>query len=101
MHATTDPAELPPSDFGIVATKCMHTAAAIENVAADDMILDIGPQSVAVLKRIVASAGTIVWNGPVGVFEFAAFAEGTKALGIGAGDLDQGRHSGRRAWRLL
>ena len=53
---------------------------AIENVAADDMILDIGPQSVAVLKRIVASAGTIVWNGPVGVFEFAAFAEGTKAL---------------------
>ena len=44
------------------------------------MILDIGPQSVAALKRIVASAGTIVWNGPVGVFEFAAFAEGTKAL---------------------
>jgi phosphoglycerate kinase len=55
---------------------------AIENVAADDMILDIGPQSVAVLKRIVASAGTIVWNGPVGVFEFAAFAEGTKALAL-------------------
>jgi phosphoglycerate kinase len=55
---------------------------AIENVAVDDLILDIGPQSVAVLKRIVASAGTIVWNGPVGVFEFAAFAEGTKSLAL-------------------
>jgi len=53
---------------------------ALENVADDDMILDIGPQSVAYLKAIVAKAGTIVWNGPVGVFEFDAFAGGTKAL---------------------
>ena len=48
--------------------------------SADDMILDIGPQSIAVLKMIVAKAGTIVWNGPVGVFEFDAFAGGTTAL---------------------
>ncbi|MEP6677967.1 MAG: phosphoglycerate kinase [Betaproteobacteria bacterium] len=53
---------------------------AIENVADDDLILDIGAQSVAALKLIVARAGTIVWNGPVGVFEFDAFAGGTKAL---------------------
>jgi phosphoglycerate kinase len=53
---------------------------AIENLAPDDMILDIGPTSVAVLKMIVAKAGTIVWNGPLGVFEFDAFAGGTKAL---------------------
>ena len=53
---------------------------AIENLRPDDMILDIGPSTVAVLKTIIAKAGTIVWNGPVGVFEFDAFAGGTKAL---------------------
>lgn len=53
---------------------------AIENLADDDMILDIGPQSVAVVKPIIEKAGTIVWNGPVGVFEFDSFAGGTKAL---------------------
>jgi phosphoglycerate kinase len=53
---------------------------AIENLQPDDMILDIGPSTVAVLKTIIAKAGTIVWNGPVGVFEFDAFAGGTRAL---------------------
>jgi len=53
---------------------------AIENVEPDDLILDIGPASVAALKMIIARAGTIVWNGPVGVFEFDAFAGGTKAI---------------------
>ncbi|HEY5863866.1 MAG TPA: phosphoglycerate kinase [Casimicrobiaceae bacterium] len=53
---------------------------AIENVAEDDLILDVGPQSIAALKTVVAHAGTIVWNGPVGVFEFDAFAGGTKVL---------------------
>ena len=53
---------------------------AIENLAPDDMILDIGPTSIAALKMIIAKAGTILWNGPVGVFEFDAFAGGTKAL---------------------
>jgi phosphoglycerate kinase len=56
------------------------TLKAIENIEPDDMILDVGPTSVAALKMIVAKAGTIVWNGPVGVFEFDAFASGTKAL---------------------
>jgi len=50
-------------------------------VAADDMILDIGPDSAKALAAIVAKAGTVVWNGPVGVFEFAQFAEGTRVLG--------------------
>jgi len=53
---------------------------AVEDVEADDLILDIGATSVAVLKTIIAKAGTIVWNGPIGVFEFDAFAAGTKAL---------------------
>jgi len=55
-------------------------AKAVENVEPDDLILDIGATSVAALKTIIAKAGTIVWNGPVGVFEFDAFAAGTKAL---------------------
>jgi len=64
-------------EFSATATP---TLKAIENLEPDDMILDIGPSSVAVLKMIVAKAGTIVWNGPIGVFEFDAFAAGTKAL---------------------
>jgi phosphoglycerate kinase len=56
------------------------TLKAIENLERDDMILDVGPTSVAALKMIIAKAATIVWNGPIGVFEFDAFASGTKAL---------------------
>ena len=50
------------------------------SVAADDMIFDIGPQSAAELVKVLNNAGTIVWNGPVGVFEFDQFGEGTKTL---------------------
>src|SRR5690625_5244792 len=50
-------------------------------VGEDDMIMDIGPESAAVLADIVSKAGTIIWNGPVGVFEFPAFASGTETLG--------------------
>jgi len=56
------------------------TLKAVDDVSADDLILDIGPQTVMALKTVIARAGTIVWNGPVGVFEFDAFAAGTKAL---------------------
>ncbi|CAB3780329.1 phosphoglycerate kinase [Pararobbsia alpina] len=52
----------------------------VADVAADDLILDIGPQTSAVLAKQIAEAGTIVWNGPVGVFEFDAFEQGTKTL---------------------
>ena len=52
----------------------------IDDVAADDMILDIGTQSAQQLAEILKNAGTIVWNGPVGVFEFNQFAGGTKVL---------------------
>ena len=52
----------------------------VADVADDDRILDIGPRTVKALESIVAQAGTIVWNGPVGVFEFDAFAGGTRAL---------------------
>jgi phosphoglycerate kinase len=49
-------------------------------VADDDMILDIGPRAAAAIAAVIANAGTILWNGPVGVFEFAQFAGGTEAL---------------------
>jgi len=53
---------------------------ATKDLTADDLILDIGPESAARLAHILESAGTIVWNGPVGVFEFDQFGNGTKTL---------------------
>jgi phosphoglycerate kinase len=50
------------------------------DVEADDMIFDIGPESSAQIAEVLAQAGTILWNGPVGVFEFDQFAGGTQAL---------------------
>ncbi|MEO7855143.1 MAG: phosphoglycerate kinase [Rubrivivax sp.] len=56
------------------------TVKAVADVADDDLILDIGPQTAARLAEQLKSAGTIVWNGPVGVFEFDAFAHGTETI---------------------
>lgn len=56
------------------------TVKRVEDVAEDDMILDIGPQSITRLAGIIATMKTIVWNGPVGVFEFEAFSDGTRAI---------------------
>ncbi len=56
------------------------TVKAAKDVAEDDLILDIGPETAARLATQLKSAGTIVWNGPVGVFEFAAFENGTREL---------------------
>jgi phosphoglycerate kinase len=53
---------------------------AAAEVAADDLILDIGPRTAALLAEQIKAAGTIVWNGPVGVFEFDAFAHGTETI---------------------
>ncbi len=64
-------------EFSATATP---TLKAVADVADDDMILDIGPQTSLLLRDLIAKAGTIVWNGPVGVFEFDAFAGGTRAL---------------------
>ena len=53
---------------------------AADDVADDDLILDIGPRTAALLADQLKAAGTIVWNGPVGVFEFPAFAHGTETI---------------------
>lgn len=60
----------------------------VEDVEDDDMIFDIGPESAKVLANVIKSAGTIVWNGPVGVFEFDQFGDGTKTLGMAIADSD-------------
>ncbi|CAM4409793.1 phosphoglycerate kinase [Stenotrophomonas lactitubi] len=53
---------------------------AVDAVAEDDLILDIGPQTAGQYAQLIQKAGTVVWNGPVGVFEFEAFSKGTEAL---------------------
>jgi phosphoglycerate kinase len=62
------------------AAEAPATVKAASDVAADDLILDIGPQTAARLAEQLKAAGTIVWNGPVGVFEFDAFAHGTETI---------------------
>jgi len=54
----------------------------VDDVAEDDMIFDIGPDSAAALAKLLLGMGTIIWNGPVGVFEFDQFGEGTKTLSL-------------------
>jgi phosphoglycerate kinase len=72
-----------PTDV-VVAKELSATAEAdvkpVGAVASDEMILDIGPDSAEQMAALVASAGTILWNGPVGVFEFEQFGEGTRTL---------------------
>ncbi|HEY6896163.1 MAG TPA: phosphoglycerate kinase [Rhodocyclaceae bacterium] len=72
-----------PEDVVVANELSAHARAnrvAADEVAADDMILDIGPKSAAKLAGIIANAGTVVWNGPVGVFEIDQFGGGTKML---------------------
>ena len=57
-----------------------HRVADVNDVKEDEMILDVGPKTAAMLADILKSAGTIVWNGPVGVFEMAPYAEGTRVM---------------------
>jgi phosphoglycerate kinase len=68
----------------VTATAFSEQAAAtvkpVEDVGEEDMILDIGPRSAAAIGERLRAAGTILWNGPVGVFEFESFAAGTRAL---------------------
>lgn len=60
----------------------------VSDIAADDMVFDVGPQTSAQLAEMIKSAGTIVWNGPVGVFEFDQFGDGTKSLAEAIADSD-------------
>jgi phosphoglycerate kinase len=66
---------------GEMSARARESVTDLRGVAADDMILDIGPKSAAALAKILGEAGTIVWNGPVGVFEIDQFAKGTETVG--------------------
>jgi phosphoglycerate kinase len=83
-QATAKGTEIPlPTDVVVAkefAASAEADVKAVADVAADEMILDIGPDTAERLGRIIEAAGTVVWNGPVGVFEFDQFGEGTRAL---------------------
>lgn len=78
------PAQIPlPVDVVVGREFSAETQASVrsvEDVGADEMILDVGPQTAATYAALLHSAGTIVWNGPVGVFEYPGFAGGTRAI---------------------
>ena len=79
LAQTADPAPVIAAERAFAAD-APATVKASADVAADDLILDIGPQTAAQLAAQLHEAGTIVWNGPVGVFEFDAFANGTQVI---------------------
>ena len=83
-RALLDKVNIPVPTDVVVATEMNDTAAStvkpVNEVSADEMVLDIGPDSAAAIAALVAGARTIIWNGPVGVFEIDAFAGGTRAL---------------------
>ncbi|HED16773.1 MAG TPA: phosphoglycerate kinase [Gammaproteobacteria bacterium] len=84
--------EIPVPTDVVVSKEFSETAEAIvkkvEDVEDDDMIFDIGPETAARFAELMKVAGTVVWNGPVGVFEFDQFGEGTRVLGIAIADSD-------------
>ncbi|WP_202844123.1 phosphoglycerate kinase [Luteimonas saliphila] len=77
-------ADIPVPTDVVVATRfdadAQATVKPVGDVAEDELILDIGPETAARYAGMIASAGTVVWNGPVGVFEFDAFGKGTQTL---------------------
>jgi len=88
--AKADGNEIPVPTDVVVGKEFSESAEAIvkkvEDVEDDDMIFDIGPETSARFAEMMRSAGTVVWNGPVGVFEFDQFGEGTKSLGMAIAD---------------
>ncbi len=84
--AKTNGRDIPSTEDVVVAKKYSESAQAtlknVTDVSDDDMIFDIGPETAKKLAEIIKNAGTVVWNGPVGVFEFDQFAEGTKAVSM-------------------
>jgi len=65
---------------GEMSARARQSVTDVHGVAADDMILDIGPKSAAMLAGLLKKAGTIIWNGPIGVFEIPQFAKGTETI---------------------
>jgi len=66
----------------------LATLKSVSEVSDEDMIFDVGPETTQQLATLIKEAGTIIWNGPVGVFEFDQFGEGTKSLSLAIADSD-------------
>lgn len=91
LAATTGCQILLPTDVVVgkaFSENCPAYNKTLANVAKDDMILDIGPETIARYMDIIHDAKTIIWNGPVGVFEFPQFSYGTRALAIAIANSD-------------
>jgi phosphoglycerate kinase len=91
LLAQAKPKQIPlPVDVVVakqLAPQVVDTAIkSVEHVADDDLILDIGPKTIALYTQLLATAKTIIWNGPVGVFEYPAFAAGTQAIAHAVAD---------------
>lgn len=90
--AKTNDGEIPVPTDVVVGKEFAESAAAtlksVAEVADDDMIFDVGPDTSKAFEEILKNAKTIVWNGPVGVFEFDQFGEGTKALSMAIAESD-------------
>jgi phosphoglycerate kinase len=86
LNGEFGPAKIPiPTDVVVAtafAADAPGTTKAVTEVGPDEMILDIGPETAAAYAEVVESAGTVVWNGPLGVFEFEQFAAGTRELAL-------------------
>ena len=84
LASDSDRARVPvPTDVVVAKTFAVDAEArtcSVSSVQADELILDIGPESAAALAEMIRAAGTVIWNGPVGVFEFPAFANGTRVI---------------------
>jgi phosphoglycerate kinase len=82
--AKANKGEIPVPTDVVVGNEFSESAVAtlkdVSEVTSDDMIFDIGPDTANKLAKIIANAGTVVWNGPVGVFEFDQFGNGTRAI---------------------
>jgi phosphoglycerate kinase len=61
-----------------ISEKAVTKVVKVENIPADMMGVDAGPETIKIIKDIIKNAGTVIWNGPVGVFEIPKFAKGTK-----------------------
>ncbi|HBC56221.1 MAG TPA: phosphoglycerate kinase [Gammaproteobacteria bacterium] len=65
-----------------IAASAEVTIKSVAEIGADDRIVDIGPDSIAIISKLIKQAGTVIWNGPVGIFEYPEFAVGTEALAL-------------------
>ena len=81
-RGATIPLPLDVTSAAVFSASAQANIEGIDSIDANEIILDIGPKTAAHYAELIAKAGTVVWNGPVGVFEFDNFAAGTRAIAL-------------------